>query len=193
MTQGVLSLPTASNLTQSDADHLRLLQGEVLVAAAQPQDGRGAAAKATMYLPISRSQAWEQLTNYSRWVHYFPDIVQSEVLEHDPHHPHRGYRLYQVAKKNFIVFTAQVEVYLRVFENMQRQIRFRMERGSFGNFSATLSLDDAGAGTILTYAVEATPLVTIPHIFIEQAIVQALPMNMQQMRQALSQVPQQAA
>jgi hypothetical protein len=138
-----------------------------------------------MYLPIARSLVWRQITDYTRWVQFFPDIVQSEILESNPLRPHRGHRLYQAARKNFLVFTAQVEIHLRVFENLQRQIRFRMERGSFDDFSAELTLDDYGNGTILTYSVEATPLIPVPSLLIEQAMRHDLPGNMRQMRQVI--------
>jgi hypothetical protein len=181
--------PTAS-IAQSilsgvkGSDLMALLDGEILLETS-PHSMFGGAVTARMYLPIQRSHVWQQLTTYSQWVKFFPDIVRSEILEHDPQRPHRGYRLYQAAKKTFVMFTAQVEIYLRVFENMQRQIRFHMERGSFTEFSADLTLDDYGDGTVLTYAVKATPTIPVPNIFVEQAMRQELPMNMRQMRQVI--------
>jgi hypothetical protein len=55
-------------------------------------------------------------------VQYFPDVTKSEVL-------HRGEvkRLYQVAKKAFLFLTAQVEIYLNVFEVLGQHIQFRLE------------------------------------------------------------------
>lgn len=163
---------------------LKLLQGEVLLKP-RAYSASGGAITAQMYLPVARSQVWQQITDYTRWVQFFPDIVQSEVLESNPHRPYRGHRLYQAARKNFLVFTAQVEVHLRVFENLQRQIRFRMERGSFNDFSAELTLEDYGNGTILTYSVEATPSIPVPSLLIEQAMRLDLPGNMRQMRQVI--------
>jgi ribosome-associated toxin RatA of RatAB toxin-antitoxin module len=163
---------------------LNLLQGEILLKS-RAYNALGGAITAQMYLPVGRSQVWQQITDYTRWVQFFPDIVQSEVLESNPQRPYRGHRLYQAARKNFLVFTAQVEVHLRVFENLQRQIRFRMERGSFDDFSAELTLDDYGDGTILTYSVEATPSIPVPGLLIEQAMRYDLPGNMRQMRQVI--------
>jgi hypothetical protein len=116
--------------TLKPSDFIALLQGDILLAT-RPHRMFGGAVTAQMYLPIARSQVWAQLTDYTRWVQYFPDINCSEILESNPQRPHRGHRLYQAACKTFLMFTAQVEIHLRVFENLQRQIRFRMERGSF--------------------------------------------------------------
>lgn len=168
----------------SSSEACALLQGEVLLET-RPHTAFGGAVTARMYLPVARSLVWSQLTDYTRWVQFFPDIVQSEVLERNPQRPHRGQRIYQAANKTFLMFTAQVEVYLRVFENLQRQIRFRMEQGSFNDFSAELVLDDYSDGTVLTYSVAATPLIPVPSVFIEQAMRQDLPGNMRQMRQAI--------
>jgi Polyketide cyclase / dehydrase and lipid transport len=178
----VLESSIGSALNPSDL--IALLQGDILLVT-RPHSAFGGAVTAQMYLPMERSQVWAQLTNYSRWVQYFPDIVNSEILESNPNRPHRGHRLYQAARKTFLMFTAQVEIHLRVFENLQRQIRFRMERGSFNDFSAELTLDDYGDGTVLTYSVEATPLIPVPSLFIEQAMRQDLPGNMRQMRQVI--------
>jgi hypothetical protein len=101
-----------------------LLQGEVLVET-RSHSAWGAAVTAQMYLPIARSHVWQQLTDYPRWVQYFPDVTKSEVL-------HRGEvkRLYQVAKKAFLFLTAQVEIYLNVFEVLGQHIQFRLEKGT---------------------------------------------------------------
>jgi len=102
-------------------------------------------------------------------------------------------RLYQVARKSFLMFSAQVEVYLRVFESIRDttgyQIRFCMEQGSFRDFSADLKLQNCGSGTLLTYSVQATPVVPMPATLIQEAIRLDLPTNMQQMRQVLCDRP----
>ncbi len=180
----VIALDASIAATLKPTDLIALLQGDILLAT-RPHNLFGGAVTAQMYLPMGRSQVWSQITNYTRWVHYFPDIVQSKILESNPQRPHRGHRLYQEARKTFLMFTAQVEIHLSVFENLQRQIRFRMERGSFSDFSAELTLDDYGDGTVLTYSVTATPLIPVPSLFIEQAMRQDLPGNMRQMRQVI--------
>jgi Polyketide cyclase / dehydrase and lipid transport len=176
--------PLSRAFAAQESDYLKLLQGDILLKT-RAYSALGGAVTAQMYLPVGRSQVWANLTDYTRWVQYFPDITQSEILESDPQRPHRGHRLYQAARKNFLMFTAQVEIHLRVFENLQRQIRFRMERGSFNDFSAEMTLEDYGEGTVLTYSVEATPLVPVPSLFIEQAMRHDLPGNMRQMRQVI--------
>ena len=100
-------------------------------------------------------------------------------------HRGEGKRLYQVARKAFLFFSAQVEVYLNVFEVVQQQIQFQLEQGTFGDFAADLKLQDFSAGTLLTYAVQATPNIPIPTIFIQQAMHFELPENMRKMRQVL--------
>jgi hypothetical protein len=113
-------------------------------------------------------------------VQYFPDVTKSEVL-------HRGEvkRLYQVAKKAFLFLTAQVEIYLNVFEVLGQHIQFRLEKGTFSDFTADLKLQDCGNGTLLTYSVQATPSIPIPAVFIQQAMHMELPENMRKLRQVL--------
>lgn len=173
------SYQVCSKLTHSPAEQAALLQGEILIQT-RSHSAWGGAVTAQMYIPVVRSLVWQQLTDYPRWVQYFPDIIRSEVL-------HRGEvkRLYQVARKAFLLFSAQVDIYLNVFEEMQQQIQFRMEKGTFSDFAADLNLVDCGAGTILTYAVQATPSIPIPSVFIQQAMHFELPENMRKMRQAL--------
>ncbi|MCA1993985.1 MAG: cyclase [Coleofasciculus sp. S288] len=156
-----------------------LLQGEILVET-RSHSAWGGAVTAHMYLPIARSHVWQQLTDYPRWVQYFPDVIQSEVL-------HRGEvkRLYQVAKKAFLFLTAQVEIYLNVFEVLGQHIQFRLEKGTFTDFTADLKLQDCGNGTLLTYSVQATPNIPVPTIFIQQAMHMELPENMRKMRQVM--------
>jgi carbon monoxide dehydrogenase subunit G len=133
-----------------------------------------------MYLPIARSKVWQQVTDYPRWVQYFPDVTKSEVL-------HRGEvkRLYQVAQKGFLFLTAQVEIYLNVYEVLGQHIQFRLERGTFTDFTADLKLQDYSNGTVLTYSVQATPNIPIPAVFIQQAMQMELPLNMRKMREVL--------
>ena len=140
----------------------------------------GGAVTAQMYLPLTRAIAWQHLSDYPRWVQFFPDVIRSEVLQRD-----ESKRLYQVARKAFFFFTAQVEVYLNVFEVLGQQIQFQLEKGSFVDFAANLNLQDCGKGTLLTYAVQATPMIPIPTVFIQQAMHLELPENMRKMRQVL--------
>ena len=156
-----------------------LLQQEILVET-RSHSAWGGAVTAQMYLPIARSHVWQQLTDYPRWVQYFPDVTKSEVL-------HRGEvkRLYQVAKKAFLFLTAQVEIYLNVFEVLGQHIQFRLEKGTFTDFTADLKLQDCGNGTLLTYSVQATPSIPIPAVFIQQAMHMELPENMRKLRQVL--------
>ena len=163
----------------SKHQQITMIGGEILVET-RSHSSWGGAVTATMYLPVVRSHVWQQVTDYPRWVQYFPDVTKSEVL-------HRGEakRLYQAAKKAFLFFTAQVEVYLNVIEVVQQQIQFRLERGTFVDFAADLSLQDCQGGTLLTYAVQATPNIPIPTIFIQQAMQLELPANMRKMRQVI--------
>ncbi|NJM95943.1 MAG: cyclase [Phormidesmis sp. RL_2_1] len=163
-----------------------LLQGDVLISTTATVSG-SAAVTATMYVPMVRSQTWQKLTDYSKWVHYFPDIVQSQVLEvkrQSKTHPMTR-RLYQVARKAFLMFSAQVEIYLQVIETLHQKIQFRFERGTFSDFSADLTLEDYGQGTLIIYSVKATPLIPVPSFLIEQAIRHDLPGNMKTMRQVM--------
>lgn len=164
-----------------------LLKGEILLET-RSHTAWGGAVIAQMYLPMGRSQVWQQVTDYSRWVQYFPDLTRSEILNHHETQL-KGYkRIYQVAAKAFFLFTAQVEIYLKVRETAHtawQQIQFQMEQGSFHDFAATLKLQDFNSGTLLTYCVQATPTIPVPSQLIQQAMRLDLPANMQKMRQVL--------
>ena len=60
-----------------------------------------------------------------------------------------------------------------------------MVNGTFEDFDANLELKDCGNGTILAYTVQATPLIPIPSILIQQAMNLELPANMRKMRQVM--------
>lgn len=169
----------ASDKAGSQHKQTALLQGEILVQT-RSHSAWGGAVTAQMYLPLERSRVWQQVTDYPRWVQYFPDVTKSQVL-------HRGEqtRLYQAARKAFFFFTAQVEIYLNVFEVVQQQIQFRLDQGTFADFAADLKLQDCGSGTLLTYIVQATPNIPVPTVFIQQAMNMELPENMRQMRRVL--------
>lgn len=186
---GVMTLALIDPLTNSSKNQNQqdlLLRGDILIQT-QSHSAWGGAVTAQMYLPLGRSQVWQQVTDYPRWVQYFPDLIRSEVLGRGDE---RGYkRLYQVAAKAFFLFTAQVEIYLKAFETVHtawQQIQFQMERGSFHDFTATLKLQDFKAGTLLTYSVQATPTIPVPSQLIQEAMRLDLPTNMQKMRQVLS-------
>jgi hypothetical protein len=156
-----------------------LMQGEILVET-RSHTAWGGGVTAWMYLPVVRDKVWQQLTDYPRWVHYFPDITKSEVLQKG-----EVKRLYQAAKKTFLFFSAEVEIYLKVAEALGQHIQFKMEKGTFNDFTADLKLLDCENGTLLSYSVQATPTIPIPSIFIQQAMNFELPTNMRKMRQVL--------
>ncbi len=170
---------TGTEMTISQEKQKLLMQGEILVET-RSHTAWGGAVTALMYVPLVRSNVWQQLTDYPRWVQYFPDVTKSEILQ-------RGdvKRLYQAAQKAFLFFTAQVEIYLSVVEDLGQQIQFQLEKGSFHDFNANLELKDCNSGTLLTYTVQATPTIPIPSIFIQQAMNFELPTNMRKMRQVL--------
>ncbi len=166
----------------SNVETIKLHQGDVLVKT-RAHTVCGGALDARMYLPLERSQVWSQLTNYHRWTQFFPDVTQSRVI--DNQQPQLGRRIYQAAEKSFLFITAQVNLYLRVFELEQQHIRFQFEKGSFSDFTADLMLSDFKQGTILHYSVSATPLIPVPSFFVEQAMKMDLPVNLRHMRQQL--------
>lgn len=164
------------------AERQAMMQGEILVQAKSHRPCGGVAV-AQMYLPLKRHHLWQQLTDYPRWVEYFPNLTESRVLP--PRDQGGGKRIYQVGCKNFILFSALVEIYLQVTEIPWRQIQFRLESGTFESFSADLDLEDYRDGTSISYKVQATPTFPIPSVFIQQALQLEMPKNMQQMRQVL--------
>ena len=160
-----------------------LMQGEILLKT-QPHSVWGGAVTAKMYLPIELAQVWQQVTDYPRWTQYFPDVTRSEIRQVMSRH-HGVKRLYQVASKAFMMFSAQVEISLRVLETQHQRIQFYLESGSFSEFNADLQLQPHGEGTILTYSVQATPTIPVPGFLIEQAIRFDLPTNLRQMRSVM--------
>lgn len=186
---GVMTLALVDPAANSALDKSEelLLQGDILIQT-QPHSAWGGSVTAQMYLPMGRSQVWQQLTDYSRWVQYFPDLVRSEVISRSEAQSRAYKRLYQVAAKTFLLFTAQVEIYLKAFETVHsawQQIQFQLERGNFQDFNATLKLQDFQSGTLLTYTVQATPTIPVPSQLIQQAMRLDLPSNMRKMRQVL--------
>lgn len=185
------SLVTASH---QSIPHTALLRGEILLAT-RTYSAWGGAVTAQLYLPLAPAQVWHQITDYPRWTQYFPDITHSEIL-------HNGIggtgstllkrqvkHLYQSASRAFLIFTAQVEIYLKVLETQHQRVQFYLESGSFSDFAADLQLQACGDGTILTYAVQATPTIPVPGILIEQAIQKDLPTNLKQMRRVMCELP----
>ncbi|MGB3651507.1 MAG: SRPBCC family protein [Rivularia sp. (in: cyanobacteria)] len=170
---------TGSDMASSHNRQAALLSGEILVET-HSHTAWGGCVSAKMYLPLIRSQVWQQITDYPRWVQYFPDITKSEII-------HKGdvKRLYQAAQKAFMFFNAKVDIYLNVVEDLGHKVQFKLDKGSFHDFSADIDLQDCGSGTLLTYSVQATPLIPIPSMFIQQAMNFELPANMRKMRQVL--------
>ncbi|WP_035992169.1 SRPBCC family protein [Leptolyngbya sp. KIOST-1] len=176
--------PATDCLNQFSAgDQVALLRGDVLLQSQTQR--RGGAVTAYIYVPLARPQIWSQVTNYSRWTQYFPNITHSEVLETVKTATQRYRRLYQVGRKGFMLLTAQVEIYLNVVETACEAIQFRLEQGTFSHFAADLHLQDFNQGTLLSYSVQAAPTIPVPAFLIEQAIKTDLPGNMKQMRQIL--------
>ncbi|MER3435007.1 MAG: cyclase [Leptolyngbya sp. ERB_1_1] len=160
-----------------------LMQGEILLKT-QPHSAWGGAVTAQMYLPIALPLVWQQITDYPRWTQYFPDVTKSEIRQVVSRHPGVK-RIYQAASKAFLIFTAQVEISLRVLETQHQRVQFFLESGSFSDFNADLQLQPHGEGTILTYSVQATPTLPVPSFLIEQAIRLDLPANLRQMRSVI--------
>ncbi len=181
------SVPTGVDMAWSQDKHNSLLQGDILVQGRE-HTAWGGAVTASMYLPLGRKWVWQQLIDYPRWVQYFPDITKSEILRCQlADASHSAKLLYQAAHKSFFFFTAQVEIYLNVVEELGQRIQFKLEKGTFQDFSADIKLQDWEHGTLLTYTVQATPNIPIPSIFIQQAMNFELPANMRKMRQVLCQ------
>ncbi|MBW4516155.1 MAG: cyclase [Timaviella obliquedivisa GSE-PSE-MK23-08B] len=187
MTNGTVALLTSYDLTTGSNQKKQacLLEGEVLLTT-RSHSAWGAAVTAQMYVPLSRACVWQQVTDYPRWVQFFPDLIQSDILGDCARNPKR---LYQVASKAFWMLSVQVEIYLKVVETAQQnswqQIQFCLERGSFSDFTASLNLQDYYAGTLLTYSVAATPNIPVPSSVIQQAMRLDLPANMRTMRQVI--------
>ncbi|MDJ1179154.1 SRPBCC family protein [Roseofilum sp. BLCC_M91] len=154
-----------------------VIDGQIFVKT-EPWGLGGGSAIAQLYLPLNRQQCWHNVTNYPQWVNYFPDLTQSKVLPNTQH-------IYQTGVKDFILFRAEVEVYLKVRETLNQAIEFQLIKGSFSEFLAYLHLQDYQQGTLISYAVQATPNFPMPAPLIEQALKIELPANLRHMRQVL--------
>ncbi|MBE9031771.1 SRPBCC family protein [filamentous cyanobacterium LEGE 11480] len=167
-----------------------LLNGDVLLET-HAHSAWGGAVTAQIYLPLDPQQVWQKLTDYGRWTQYFPDVTHSEILHHGISTAggatikKQVKRLYQAASKAFLMLTAKVEVHLKVLETHHQRIQFFFESGSFNEFSADLQLKPHGDGTILSYSVQATPMIPVPSLFIQQAMQMDLPSNLRQMRRVM--------
>lgn len=173
----------AMDLEWEKTHRTALLQGEIVLQT-RSHSIWGGAVTAQMYLPLERAQIWQKVIDYPRWVQYFPSLNQSQVLCGTGSYK----RLYQVAGKALLFFTAQVEIYLKVLETVHplwHQIQFQLEQGSFKDFAAVLKLQDYHVGTLLTYSVQATPSIPIPTQIIQEGIRLDLPSNMRSMRQVI--------
>lgn len=168
-----------SDMSLSQDKQTALMSGEIFVETAS-HNAWGGCVSAKMYLPLVRSQVWQHITDYPRWVQYFPDITKSEIIYNS-----EVKRLYQAAQKAFMFFTAKVDIYLNVVEDFGDRIQFKLDKGTFHDFSADINLQDCGSGTVLTYSVKATPIIPIPSMFIQQAMNFELPTNMRKMRQVI--------
>ncbi|MEM1281115.1 MAG: SRPBCC family protein [Cyanobacteria bacterium P01_D01_bin.6] len=166
--------------SQSEREVEALRRGRVLVETTA-HGMMGGAVNAKMYVQASRADLWAQLTQYSRWAEFFPNISRSEVLASAGN----VHRLYQVGRKAFLAIAAEVEIHLKVYEDAYHSLQFRLEKGTFRDFAADLTLQDWQNGTLLTYAVQATPLLPVPSFLIEQGMRQDLPGNMEHMRKVL--------
>ena len=171
-----------SGVMNSSAIDPTLLHGDILLKT-RAYSAWGGAVTAQIYIPLELKNVWHQLTDYPRWTHYFPDVTRSEVIQVIKSGSLK--RLHQAAGKAFLFFTAQVEIYLKVLEVQYQRIQFSLESGSFSDFSADLQLHPCGNGTILTYSVQATPMIPVPSVLIEQAIQLDLPTNLRQMRRVM--------
>jgi len=185
-TSSTLNFPASRTLAQTAREQpsAELLKGDILLNT-RSHSAWGGAVTAQMYLPLARTKIWQQLTDYPRWVQYFPALTRSEVVTDRFSTGSSQKRLYQAASKAFFLFTAQVEIYLKVSEILHQQIQFRFESGSFNDFSADLKLQDYADGSILTYSVQATPTIPVPSVLIQQAIQLDLPTNMRTMRKVI--------
>lgn len=159
-----------------------LMQGEILLNT-QSHSAWGGAVTAKMYVPIALPAVWQQVTDYPRWVQYFPDVTKSEIRQVLGQTGIK--RIYQAASKAFLIFTAQVDITLKVLETQNQRVQFFLESGSFSDFSADLQLQPHESGTILSYSVRATPTLPVPSFLIEQAIRLDLPTNLRQMRSVM--------
>ncbi len=174
--------PTPSqgrSLTPGAASALRT--GQVLITTA-PQGLIGGLVSAQLYLPMAGAALWEHLTDYPRWSEYFPNIACSRHL---PPAASGQPRLYQVGEKSLMGIPTAGELYLQVDESPPEQIHFRLERGIFSAFEATLLFRPWRIGTLLTYTIQATLAVPLPWFVLSQGIQQDLPQNLTHMRQVI--------
>jgi carbon monoxide dehydrogenase subunit G len=186
----MLATESSASALEAPLNLPALLNGDVVLET-RPHTAWGGSVTAQIYLPLTPQQVWHKLTDYSRWTQYFPDVTHSEVIHQGIHSPSGATikkqvkRLYQAASKAFFLLTAKVEVYLKVLETQHQRIQFYFESGSFNEFAADLQLQPHGEGTILTYSVQATPMIPVPGAFIEQAMKMDLPTNLRQMRNVM--------
>jgi len=178
-------------MTTSSPSNLSLLEqsclqrGEILTQS-RLYSWWGGKVTAQIYLPHPRSQVWETLTDYDRWVDIFPHITHSSIVESLS--PFRKC-LYQAAKKTFSLMTIAVDAELMVREYPQRRIWFVLQKPNacFREFEAEVWLREVSpvTGTFLSYTVQAAASLPIPAPFIQEAMRQDLPQNLAHLRSYL--------
>jgi len=178
-----MTISSPSNL--SLLEQSRLQRGEILTQSCL-YSWWGGRVTAQIYLPQLRSQVWETLIQYDRWVDIFPHITHSRVVESLS--PFRK-RLYQAAEKTFSLITIAVNAELIVREYPQRRIWFVLEHPNacFREFEAEVWLREVSpvTGTFLSYTVQAAASLPIPAPFIQEAMRQDLPQNLAHLRSYL--------
>ncbi|WP_008309176.1 SRPBCC family protein [Leptolyngbya sp. PCC 6406] len=181
LSQSAIASWQGNNQYPSTRDRDALSRGKILVTA-QPHGFTGGHVSATLSLRIFPDALWPHLTDYPRWVDYFPEMTHSEAIAPtDQGQP----RIYQVGRKSILGLGAEVEVYLRVQTHPPHRLQFVMERGTLADFTASFALAPWRLGTLLTFTVQATPLIPLPGFFVEQSMRRELPTSLAQMRRVI--------
>ncbi|MGD1905441.1 MAG: SRPBCC family protein [Leptolyngbyaceae cyanobacterium] len=167
------------SLSPDDATALRT--GQVLVAA-HSEGLTGGQVSAQLYMPMAAPDLWEHLSDYPRWSEYFPNIACSrELVPTASGVP----RVYQVGQKSLMGIPTAGDLYLQVHESPHEQIQFRLERGIFSSFEATLRFQPWRVGVLLTYTIQVTLAVPLPWFILRQGIQDDLPHNLRHMRDVI--------
>lgn len=175
-------------LSMGQAIFVALKRGEILTSC-QDYGFWGGFVMAQMYLPVKPPAVWQQITDYPRWVNYFPNVTRSEVIAEISHSEKH---LYQQGGKAFGFLAVNVDIYLTVIEKAPQRVAFQLRSDKdscFSKFEASLQLQDYDLGTLLTYLVQAMPKVPVPTFLIQETIRRDLPDNLAQMRQVLVNSP----
>jgi hypothetical protein len=120
---------------------------------AEAQDTGGYVADVVMFAPVSRSIAWEVLTDFDHMAAWVPNVRESKSTAIEPN----AVTLEQHGVAKFGLASFPYVSVRRMQLDPQRTVRSTQIKGSMRRLDSLMTLETEGNGTRLTYHVEIVP------------------------------------